>query len=95
MTNQEFMEYADRAKSPGLNIYAIAALDGDMRAYRAQITPANPTNDVYSVAKAYAVTGVGMAYDAGLIAPDMRVCELLGDEMPPLADPGWRGVTLD
>ena len=36
-----------------------------------------------------------MAYDAGLIAPDMRVCELLGDEMPPLADPGWRGVTLD
>ena len=47
------------------------------------------------MAKAYAVTGVGMAYDAGLIAPDMRVCELLGDEMPPLADPGWRGVTLD
>lgn len=95
MTSQEFMEYADRAKSTGLNIYAIAALDGDMRAYRAQITPANPTNDVYSVAKAYAVTGVGMAYDAGLIAPDMRVCELLGDEMPPLADPGWHNVTLD
>ena len=95
MTSQEFMEYADRAKSTGLNIYAIAALDGDMRAYRAQIMPANPTNDVYSVAKAYAVTGVGMAYDAGLIAPDMCVCELLGDEMPPLADPGWRGVTLD
>ena len=43
MTSQEFMEYADRAKSTGLNIYAIAALDGDMRAYSAQITPANPT----------------------------------------------------
>ena len=47
-----------------------------------QITSANPTNDVYSVAKAYAVTGVGIAYDAGLLSPDTNVPELLGDEMP-------------
>lgn len=95
MTEPEFLQYVTRARETGLNIYALAALDGDMHSYHAQITPANPTNDVYSVAKAYAVTGVGLAYDAGLLAPDMRVCELLGDEMPSDADSGWRLVTLD
>ena len=95
MTERDFLEYTARAKATGLNIYAIAAMDSDGHSYRAQITPANPTNDVYSVAKAYAVTGVGLAYDAGLLSPDANVPELLGDEMPSDADKGWRDVTLD
>lgn len=95
MDEREFERYVSRARADELNIYALAALDGEGRSWRAQIRPANLTNDVYSVAKAYAVTGVGLAFDAGLLRPDMCVAELLGPQLPADADARWHEVTLD
>ncbi|MGN1070225.1 MAG: serine hydrolase domain-containing protein [Candidatus Fimadaptatus sp.] len=95
MDAAEFERYKDRASEDSLNIYALAALDREGRARRAQIRPAHPTNDVYSVAKAYAVTGAGLAFDAGRLEPGQTVAELLGDELPAGADARWHAVTLD
>ena len=55
----------------------------------------NRCQDSYSVAKAFAVTAFGLAYDDGLIAPGDRVAKLLGKYMPAGTDPRWNEITYD
>ena len=41
----------------------------------------NPCQNTYSVAKAFAMTGIGLLYDRGLCRPEERICDILAEEI--------------
>lgn len=88
------IDYAGRAMSAGLNILSVAERDIAHNTRKIVVNSANPTNNCYSVAKAYTVLAVGMARDRGLLSTSDKVADLLGG-LPEYADPAWREVTLD
>lgn len=59
------------------------------------ITPANKTNNCYSVSKAFTVTALGLLYDDGLLSVDERPVDIFKDKLPENMDPKWEQVTLD
>jgi CubicO group peptidase (beta-lactamase class C family) len=88
------IDYAARAKEAGLNVYFVAEGDRDGAIRSQVVTPANPTCNCYSVAKAFVVTAFGILYDRGLLFPDMKVFDILGDLFPEGFDRAWKSVTL-
>lgn len=60
-----------------------------------EITPANKTNNCYSVAKAFTVTALGLLHDDGLLSTDERPTDIFKDELPEKISPKWEVITLD
>ena len=61
-----------------------------------ECVPASACQDVYSVAKTFTMTAIGLLYDRGLIKPEEKVCDILADELPESGmDERWRGSTVD
>lgn len=58
------------------------------------ITPANPCQNSYSVAKAFVVTAIGCAYDDGVLSTDERIVDIFADELPENMDPKWEKMTV-
>ena len=88
------INHVERAQKAGLNIYFIAEWERDGAIIKHSIVPANPTCNCYSVAKAFVVTAFGILYDKGILTPNMKVYDILGDLFPENADPTWKKVTL-
>lgn len=88
-------DYAARVKEAGLNVYTVAEADADGNCRVDVVIPANPMFNNYSIAKAYTVLAVGMCADRGLLAPSMRLADVLGKYIPADADERWQRVTLD
>lgn len=88
------IDYAKRAHDAGLNVYFIAegSQEGSIRVQ--SVVPANPTCNSYSVAKAFVVTAFGILYDKGVLTPEMKVFDIIGDLFPEGFDPKWKNVTL-
>ena len=59
------------------------------------IIKTNPCPNVYSVAKAYVVTAVGLLVDRGLLSTDEVVTDILADEIPDGCQPAWYKTTVD
>lgn len=59
------------------------------------VTPANKTNNCFSVSKAFTVTALGMLFDDGLLSVDERPVDIFRDELPEKIDGKWEIVTLD
>ncbi|NLE12948.1 MAG: beta-lactamase family protein [Clostridiales bacterium] len=54
--------------------------------------------NVYSVAKTFTMTALGLLYDRGLLSPDEKVCDILresGVRLPADMDRRWESVTVD
>lgn len=78
----------------GMNLYDFALVTEEgMREIHTQ--PCNPCNDSYSVTKAFVATAVGLLYDRGLLRLDEPILDILKEEAPVPADPGWRQVTVE
>ena len=88
------IDYVDRARRAGLNVYFISEGSRGGHIRTEQVVPANPTCDCYSVAKAFTVTALGMLVDRGLLTPETRVYDVLADKFPEGFDPRWKEVTL-
>ncbi len=88
------IDYAARARNAGLNTYFIAEGDSDYNIRMQSVVPANPTCNCYSVAKSFTVLAVGLLFDRGLITPDTKVIDILGDMFPENYDTNWNIVTL-
>ena len=59
------------------------------------IIKTNPCQNVYSVAKAFVVTAVGLLVDRGLLSLEDTVTEVLSDELPPSTREVWSKTTVD
>ena len=59
------------------------------------IIKTNPCQNVYSVAKAFVVTAVGLLVDRGLLSIDEVVTDILADEIPEGSQPAWYKTTVD
>lgn len=56
----------------------------------------NANQDVYSVAKFFTMTAIGILYDKGLLRLDERVCDILADELPESGmDERWHLCTVE
>ena len=55
----------------------------------------NPCQNVYSVAKAYVVTAVGLLVDRGLLSTDETVTDILEGEIPGDTNDVWYSTTVD
>ena len=88
------IDYADRARNAGLNVYFISEGDRDCNIRTQCVVPANPCCNCYSVAKAFTVTAIGMLYDKGLLTPKTRLVDVLADKLPKEMDPNWNDVTV-
>ncbi|MBR5752408.1 MAG: beta-lactamase family protein [Clostridia bacterium] len=56
----------------------------------------SPCQDVYSVAKTFTMTAIGMLYDRGLLRMDDKICDILKDELPASGmDPRWFDSTVE
>lgn len=76
------------------NVYSIAEYrDGKVEAL--DIQKSNPCQDLYSVAKAFVVTAIGMLCDRGLLRTDEIITDILGDECPADCEEVWRRTTVD
>ena len=59
-------------------------------------TPASFCQNVYSVAKTFTMTALGLLYDRGLLRLDESLCDILRDELPARGmDQRWRGATVE
>lgn len=88
------IDYAERAERAGGGVYFVAEGDREYNTRIQKIIPANPCCDCYSIAKAFTVTAIGVLFDRGLLTPNTKVFDVLGDMFPKDADPAWRDVTL-
>jgi len=59
-----------------------------------EIVPGNPCQDSYSVAKAFVVAAIGMCCDRGLLRPEDKVTEIMGDAYRVYTDKRWEQVTV-
>ena len=89
------IDYAQRVKDTGLNVYFIAEGDDEYNIRIQKAVPANPNCNCYSIAKAFCVTAVGILYDRGLITPETKVVDVLSDMFPDDYDKNWDEVTVE
>ena len=75
-------------------VYSIGEIKDGGAAEEIAVVPGNACQNGYSVAKLFTVTGIGLLYDRGRIAPQDRVVDLLGSDCPRYADPRWERVTV-
>lgn len=77
------------------NVFRIAEMKGDSEIEVIDLVETNACQDIYSVAKAFTVTAVGMLCDRGLLSPDEIVTNILSDECPVDCKSIWRKTTVD
>ena len=67
--------------------------DGEIETLEFQKT--NRCQNIYSGAKAFAMTAVGLLYDEGRLKPEDKICDILADFIPEGMDERWRLATVD
>ncbi len=85
----------DYVRSQGWNTFSLAVAEGDGEPLSEQLIRTNACQDVYSVAKAYTMTAIGMLYDRGLLTPETRIVDIFPEEIPADADERWGVCTVD
>ena len=73
-------------KENALNVIRVSEAYGNGEINTVELMPVSPCQDVYSVAKTFTMTGVGLLYDKGLLRLDEKVCDILKKEMEAAAD---------
>ena len=92
----KFLEdFRDYIKGTGKNVLRIAEIKGDGEPESLELQSVSRCQDVYSVAKAFAVTAVGFLVDEGKLSVDATITELLGEDCPEGYQPLWEKTTLD
>ncbi len=91
-----FLEaFAQEVRRTGANVFRVGVLRGDGEPQLLHFTETNPCQDVYSVAKAFTVTAVGLLVDRGLLSVEETITDVLAEELPADCAPLWYKTTVD
>lgn len=91
-----FVEAFDREiKNSGLNIFRFAEIIGENEAEVVNYVNTSPCQDIYSVAKAFTVTAIGLLVDRGLLSVDENIGDILSDDISSDCNPLWKATSLD
>ena len=77
------------------DVYRIAEIKDDGEVEVLDRVETNYCQNIYSGAKAFATTAVGLLYDRGLMSPGDKVCSILSKELPAGMDERWELATVD
>ena len=89
-------ELAAFAKQQPFPVIRFAEIVGDGEPETVDLTATNRCQNVYSVAKAFCVTAIGILWDRGLVRLEDKVCDILADELPAEGvDERWRLCTVE
>ncbi len=82
-------------KTQPFNVIRISEVkdDGEIETY--SFGRSNPCQNIYSGAKVYAMTAIGLLYDRGLVALDEKIVDIFEDELPEGIDPRWENCTVE
>ena len=82
------------ARKSGFNLIRVAEIDhGDARF--GECNRGNPCQNIYSVAKAFTMTAIGIICDRELLTVDEKVTDIFADSLPENMDKRWHDVTVD
>ena len=81
-------------KRQNANVFSVAEYH-EGKVASLQLSNTNPCQDIYSVAKVYVVTAVGMLVDRGILSTDEIVTDILAEECPAGYAPIWDRTTVD
>jgi len=87
-------ELEQECKRQHANVFAIAEYH-DGKITSRQLLDINPCQDIYSVAKVYVVTAIGLLTDQGLLRLDEIVTDILAEECPADFVPIWKRTTVE
>ena len=88
-------DFKDFIKEKNINVLRFAEIKDGGKPEEVTLVPSNPCQNSYSVAKAFVVTAIGMLYDRGMLTPESKLVDLMGDELPENMHPGFKALTLD
>ena len=89
-------ELAAFAKRQPFPVFRFAEIVGDDEPETVDFVQTNRCQNVYSVAKLFGVTAIGILWDRGLVRLEDKVCEILSDELPETGmDSRWKNVTVE
>ena len=86
-------EMVDFAKQSSGCVYNITEIYNSKQE-TVTITPANPCQNCYSVAKSFTVTAIGLVVDDGVLSTDEKIVDIFADELPENMDPRWENMTV-
>lgn len=87
---------AEFLKTQTFPVTRISEIQGENEPETLELSPANRCVNVYSVAKTFTMTALGLLYDRHLIDPSEHVCDILADELPAHGmDERWHLTTVD
>ncbi len=89
-------DLASFTKTQPFGVFRFAEIVGDGEPETYDFVATNRCQNVYSVAKAFCVTAVGILWDRGTVRLDDKVCDILSDELPEQGmDERWRLCTVE
>ncbi len=92
----QFLECFEKfIKENNGRVFSIAEMKGDEEPQRVEITETNACQNIYSVAKVFCVTAVGILCDRELLSVNETVADILGDECPEGFNRYWKQTTVD
>lgn len=88
-------DFETQIRKHNLNLFSAGEMLSDCIPHVQHFTENNPCQDVYSVAKAFTVTAVGLLVNRGLLSVEETITDVLKDELPKNCEPVWYSTTLD
>lgn len=92
-----FHALSEYIRAEHMPVYTVSMAEADGNPVTACITPANPCQNAYSVAKAFTTTAIGILHDEGSLHTDDKICSLLPayfDAWKDEIDPRWYSITV-
>ena len=86
--------FVEKISAVDNNVIRIAVIHGDADPEVAELKPAIPCQNVYSIGKAFTVTAIGILVDRGLLATDETIPAALGKLCPDTYHPLWDKTTV-
>ena len=85
--------FVEKTKERGINMDAVMVVQEGVVLGLHRFSD-DVIHNVFSVAKSYTSTAIGMAVDEGLLKLEDKPCDMFGEYMPKDADERWQEVTL-